>query len=317
MSPFSIAFYNTENFFDIYNDPEKLDNEYEPYGSRKWTQKRYANKVWKISSVISELGLSETGHPPLIVGLAEIETKKVLKDLVEAEHLKEFGYDFIHFESKDERGIDTALMYRKEFVEIVHSEPMQNSFLREDGREDFTRDVLYTQLQIKGKLIHCFTVHLPSRRDNDFNKDFRNSIMETIRKKVDAILDREPWAQIIVMGDFNGNPTDRYAREILKTSEVQEFGNEELFNPMLKMGYGNGTLKHEGQWILFDQMLFSKAFFTPSENFIQFQSAHIYKDKSIQDWDRRFKGSPFRTFAGTKYLGGYSDHFPIYAILID
>ena len=315
MNSFSIAFYNTENFFDIYNDPQKLDNEYEPYGSRKWTQKRYDNKVWKISSVLSELGLRETGNPPLIVGLAEIESEKVLKDLVEAEHLKEYAYGFIHFVSQDERGMDTALLYRKNFVEMIHSEPIQNSFFREDGREDFTRDVLYTQFKIEGNLIHCFTIHLPSRRDNDFNKDFRNLILKTIRKKADVILEANPLAQIIVMGDFNGNPTDENAREILITSEEEGFKNDEFYNPMLKMRYGNGTLKHEGRWILFDQMLFSKSFFTNSENFIQFQSAHIYKDKSIQDWDRRFKGSPFRTYAGTKYLGGYSDHFPIYAIL--
>ena len=59
-----IAFYNTENFFDIYDDPQKHENEYTPKGSRRWTPQRYRNKVGKISSVLSEIGKKETGEPP-------------------------------------------------------------------------------------------------------------------------------------------------------------------------------------------------------------------------------------------------------------
>lgn len=315
MKPFSIAFYNTENFFDIYENSKKFDNDYLPTGNRKWTKERYDNKVLKISGVISELGLKETGEPPLFIGLAEIENKRVLRDLVESVHLKDFNYEYVHFESQDERGIDNALLYRRDFFENVQSIPLSNSFLRENGREDFSRDILYSKFQLKNTLIHCFIVHLPSRRDNDFNKEFRNLILNTLRKKVDELLDKDPSAYVMVMGDFNGNPTDVDAQAILNTTDLDDFEINQLYNPMMQIGFGMGTLKYEGKWILFDQMLFSKSFFNSNENSLKFQSIHIYKDKSVQDWDRRFKGSPFRTYVGNKYLGGYSDHFPIYAIL--
>lgn len=315
MNSFSVAFYNTENFFDVYDNPKKFDEDYSPTGNRKWTQERYANKVLKISGVISELGLKETGAPPLIVGLAEVESKRVLKDLVDSVHLKEFEYNYVHFESKDERGIDNALLYRREFFDHVESFPISNSFMRENGREDFSRDILYSKLHFQNNVLHNFVIHLPSRRDNDYNKEFRNRVLITLRKKVDELLDENPSAYILIMGDFNGNPTDMDAREILKTTEESDFQDLELYNSMLPLRFGKGSLKHEGKWILFDQMLFSKSFFKSPENFLKFKSVHIYQDKSVQDWDRRFKGSPFRTYLGTKYLGGYSDHFPIYAIL--
>ncbi|MBA5629330.1 endonuclease/exonuclease/phosphatase family protein [Moheibacter lacus] len=317
MSLGSIAFYNTENFFDVIDDPEKFENEYSPEGSRKWTQKRYENKVWKIGSVISELGLKETGNPPLIVGLAEVENDSVLRDLVRSEHLVEHNYGFIHFESRDERGIDNAILYRKDWVKVIHAEPLAFSYLKPPDfiAKDFSRDVLYVQFQLGNHLFHSFVLHLPSRRDLDVNREFRNIILKEIKSKVNEILGSDPEAQIILMGDFNGNPNDVDALEILKSSREKELGIDQLFNPMLEMFPKKGSLKHNGRWILFDQLLFSKSFLDQINHKIRFESAHIYNDRSVQDWDRRFKGSPFRTFAGSKYLGGYSDHFPVFAII--
>ena len=316
MKKSTIGFYNTENFFDVTDDPEKYENEYTPRGSRKWTQKRYENKVWKISSVISELGLKETGVPPLMVGLAEIENDTVLKDLIQSEHLKAFDYGFIHYDSLDERGIDNALLYRKNLIRPIHSEPLRFTF--PEGAidpQDFTRDTLYTQFEMGQNIIHVFVVHLPSRHDVDVNRDFRNLILGKIRTKADEILNENRRAYIIIMGDFNGNPDDEDARSILRTTDSPPLTEGEFFNPMFRFKHTSGSLKHEGRWIMFDQILFSRAFFNSGLNGIQLDSAAIYNDKSVQDWDRRFKGSPFRTFAGTKYLGGYSDHFPVYAIL--
>lgn len=312
-----IAFYNTENFFDIYDDPQKHENEYTPKGSRRWTPQRYRNKVGKISSVLSEIGKKETGEPPFIIGLAEIENKRVLKDLVHAEHLEELGYRYIHYESLDERGMDTALLYREGYITPVYSEPIRSVYTRQDGvSTDYTRDILYVQFELNQRIIHTFTVHLPSRRDLDVNRNYRNLILKQLREKVDSLFAEDPHAFIVVMGDFNGNPNDEDARSLLRTVGQMGKISDELFNPMLNMGgYGEGSLKHDGRWILFDQILFSHAFFLDEEPRINFHSAHIYNDRSVQEWNRRFKGSPFRTFAGTKYLGGYSDHFPVYAII--
>jgi endonuclease/exonuclease/phosphatase family metal-dependent hydrolase len=312
----AVAFYNTENFFDTINDPEKLENEYSPIGRRKWTPQRYQIKVGKISSVISEIGKNETGEPPIFIGLAEIENDKVLTDLIQSEHLLPYGYDYIHYDSLDERGVDTAILYRKEFVFPIHSEPMRTMYYRADGiSEDYTRDVLYVQFKLGHQLLHVLVAHLPSRRDLDVNRNFRNTVMQEIREKIDEILFEDPKAHIILMGDMNGNPNDMDATNILHTIDKVPDNSSDLFNPMMNFSRYEGSLKHEGRWILFDQIIFSKGFFEERENKVGFESAHIYNDRSVQEWDRRFKGSPFRTYAGTKYLGGYSDHFPVFAII--
>ena len=313
----AVAFYNTENFFDGTDDPEKNSREFSPEGGRKWTQKRYENKVWKIGSVISELGLKETGASPLIVGLAEIENQVVLEDLARSEHLVDHNYGFVHFESRDERGIDNAILYQKDKLELIHSEPLQFTYAKPPDfvSIDYSRDVIYGLFKLGEHHLHLFVLHLPSRRDLDVNREFRNIILKEIKNKVDEILHQDANAQVILMGDFNGNPTDEDALEILKTRMEKKIETFELFNPMMEFYPKTGSLKHEGRWILFDQILFSSSFLKDAADKIQFESAHIYNDRSVQDWDRRFKGSPFRTYAGSKYLGGYSDHFPVYAVI--
>lgn len=311
MKTATIAFYNTENFF---NDGDKLDDSFIIKGNLEWNRKRYEDKVQKISEVISVIGVKETGEPPLFIGLAEIEGKSVLKDLVSSEYLFPWKYDYIHFDSKDERGIDTALLYRKEHISIIEVIPIRESFTTKKGRIDFTRDVLYVKFELEKGVIHSFIIHLPSRRDNNTNSEFRNSMLRKIRAKVEEILEENPDANIVLMGDFNGNPNDEFSRSILKSTPDLEPMSDELYNPMLTIGYGVGTMLYDGRWQLFDQMLFSKHFLS-AESTLKYQSTHIYNSQIISEQDGKCKGAPFRTFAGIKYLGGYSDHFPVFAIL--
>lgn len=315
MKAAAIAFYNTENFFDIADDPEKFDNEFSPDGTLRWTRKRYNNKLHKISWVISQIGLEETGEPPLFVGLAEIENRTVLKNLVESENLEKYNYEIVHFDSLDERGIDNALIYRKDLIDFISAEPIRQTYERPDGRIDYSRDALHVKFKINRKKLHVFVTHFPSRANNDDKREFRNQIMSNLRLRIDEILDSNPLAQVAVIGDMNGNPDDFEARALLRTTDELNFDNNELYNPMLKFDKNTGSLIHDRNWILFDQMLFSRSFFEHEEGRIQFDSAHIFQHNSVMDWDKRFMGTPFRTYAGTKYLGGYSDHFPVYAIL--
>jgi len=314
MNHFSIAFYNTENFFDPEDDSLTHDGDFTPNGRKKWTEKRYRNKVWKIGQAVSLLGLSETGNPPLFVGLAEIENAKVLQDLIQSDHLDEFNYDYIHFESLDERGIDTAMIYRKDLINPLVAEPIRLQFPETGIPSDFTRDILYVKFNLNELELHTFVLHLPSRQNVDVNRDFRNLIMRKLRARMDEILEEDPNAYIVIMGDMNGNPDDPDAVEILKTRDINQLEPGEMFNPMFGLRKSVGSLRYAGKWILFDQILFSKAFFEPLNGFV-WNRTEVFKDRIIQEWDKRFSGSPFRTYAGNKYLGGYSDHFPVYAIL--
>src|SRR5699024_2926756 len=105
----TIAFYNLENLFDTLDDPHKFDEQSPIMGiDPKLREMVYWKKNQNMARVISEIGRDQTGSPPTVVGVAEIENRAVLEDLVQDEHLKPFHYGIIHFDSPDLRGIDVA-----------------------------------------------------------------------------------------------------------------------------------------------------------------------------------------------------------------
>jgi len=148
---FTIAFYNIENLFDIENDPYTNDDDFLPTSAKRWTYKRYQNKLRKLGSVISQIGENESGSSPAIVGLAEVENNNVLTDLIHSEHLKDLGYNFVHFDSLDERGIDVALIYKEEFFNVENSETFSVYLQTEFGDRDYTRDILLVQGKLNNK----------------------------------------------------------------------------------------------------------------------------------------------------------------------
>jgi hypothetical protein len=99
--PVRIMFYNVENLFDIFDDPLQNDNDFGPGGLMRWNQSRY-NK--KINSVYKTIIAAGKWSPPAIIGLCEIENRKVLDDLVNGTYLSNYGYGIIHEESPDPRG---------------------------------------------------------------------------------------------------------------------------------------------------------------------------------------------------------------------
>jgi hypothetical protein len=76
-----LMFYNVENLFDTYDDPVKDDDEFLPAGLRRWNQTRYKKKLNSIYKTITAAG---EWNPPALVGLCEIENRKVLEDLLSA-----------------------------------------------------------------------------------------------------------------------------------------------------------------------------------------------------------------------------------------
>ena len=108
----TIAFYNLENLFDTVDDTHVLDDDFLPNSDRNWTPKRYDNKIHKLGTAISSLDFEGTNNVPVLIGVAEVENKKVMNDLVNSKELTEFNYDFVHYNSPDERGIDVGLLYK-------------------------------------------------------------------------------------------------------------------------------------------------------------------------------------------------------------
>jgi len=161
----NIAFYNLENLFDIHDDPHTLDDDFTPKSDRKWNERKYRKKLKKLGYVIARIGAQTVGMPPALVGVAEVENKRVLRDLTDSKHLKELGYRYVHFDAPDERGIDTALLYRDQYFEVIDSQTHTVLIDNLDGRRDYTRDILHVHGLLEGQPIDLLVNHWPSRRD--------------------------------------------------------------------------------------------------------------------------------------------------------
>ncbi len=305
-SEYTIAFYNLENLFDIYNDATKFDDDFLPRSERQWTKKRYDKKVLKLGEVISKIGYDETKEHPTIVGLAEVENKNVIRDLIESRHLDKFNYDFVHYNSQDERGIDVALLYDKSKFEVKNSKTYSIYLEDEIGDQDYTRDILLVSGILHSEMIHCIVNHWPSRREGE--KESRHKRLKAAQKVlqiIEEVRGKYEDAKILVMGDFNDNPGNDSIKFLAEQGQ--------LYNPMeTLLSYSRGTLNHNFQWNLFDQILFSTNFFETENNALKFDEANIFDEKFLTQYKGKYKGQPFRTFVGRKYKGGYSDHFPVY-----
>lgn len=315
----TVAFYNVENLFDIHNDSLTYDDDRTPLGKDKWTQERYAKKLFNVSQVVSEIGKLETGSTPDIIGLCEIENKKVLDDLIYQPHLKSSEYGIVHFNSPDERGIDVALLYKKSAFLPTSFSSHRLLLSKEEEFRDYTRDQLVVGGLLDGEEIYFMVNHWPSRSGGEQrSRDNRIEAAKLNRRIIDSIIDERPLAKIISMGDFNDDPLDYSFKKVLKTkSEKEILEPTDLYNPMealYKKGYG--SLAYRDKWNLFDQLFFTANLKIGSARQLRFWKAGIFKPSYIVDQKGRFRGYPYRTYANGNYVGGYSDHFPVYIVLI-
>ena len=315
----SIAFYNVENLFDIQNDTLIFDDDRTPSGKDRWTQERYARKLSNISKVISEIGRKETGSAPDMIGLCEIENQQVLADLVNHPNLRENEYGIVHFDSPDERGIDVALLYKKSVFIATSFSSHRLLLTKQDEFRDYTRDQLVVGGFLDGEEIHFIVNHWPSRSGGEQrSRPNRIAAAKLNRHIIDSIIHEKPMAKIISMGDLNDDPIDYSLKKILKIKGKKDILEPtDLYNPMealYRKGYG--SLAYRDKWNLFDQLFFTANLIIGSPRELKFWKAGIFKESYLVDQKGRYKGYPFRTYANGNYVGGYSDHFPVYILLI-
>ena len=286
---FIIAFYNVENLFDTKDNPYTHDDDFTAEGKRQWNQKRYQKKIRKLGSTIGQLGCEYSKYLPAIVGLVEVENKKVLLDLIAEKNLHNY-YHFVHYDSSDERGIDNALIYQPDFFEVEYSKTYPLILFDKDGSRDYTRDVLLVCGRLMGETIYVLVNHWPSRQEGlELTEPNRVKAAELVVEIMNEIESNDPNTRFVIMGDFNDNPNNR---------SIQTLLNSELFNPMQKLyDKGLGTLTHKKEWYLFDQIILSKGFKNEPKQ-LKFKKARIYNEDWLKVFRGKLKGSPFRTFIG-------------------
>jgi len=297
--PLRIVSYNVENLFHPAHDSvagePKDDWEWTTDGERRWTYSRYERKVENIARVLTNIGEWDGVD---IAGLQEVENAACLRKLCYT--LRRGEYDFVHYESKDPRGIDVALIYKKARIDTINTRHITPAL---PSREEklITRDILYVCAQVDQKdTLHLFVCHLPSQRGGAAESEWkRKTVKDVLQTAIDSVYAVHPDAKIIVMGDINGEPKDDLRGLINRMVVESQNSKVESY----------GTHKYQGRWTCLDQ-------FYISDNLQKISTVYIYDAEWIQETDEKYLGlKPKRTFNGFRYQNGFSDHLPVVLLL--
>ena len=309
-----IVFYNTENYFDIYNDSLTYDDEFTPDGEKGWTYNRFRTKTMNLYKTFVAIGETE---PPEIICLAEIENNYVLSELIGQTPLVKFDYEIVHYDSPDSRGIDVGLLYRRDAIRLSASHPIPVYF--NDDTLKHTRDILYSKLVLpSGDTLHIFVNHWPSRLGGIKKSEFlRLQVAKVLRKAVDSVLLTDSCASIICLGDFNDEPFNTSITEGLKAMTPTESyicnGLYNLSGNLLEQCHC-GTYRYRNTWNMFDQVIVSGSLLSESKSTGTCENClHIADYDFLLVEEEKYGGKkPFRTYLGPVYKGGFSDHLPVY-----
>ena len=318
--PIRVAFWNMENFFDPFVDSTKSYNAFTEEGMQHWTKTRFYKKRNNMYKAI--LAMSEN-RPLGILGMCEVENEYVLRSLVEQTPLKKHNYRIVHYEGPDKRGIDPAIVYSLDYFTLVESAVFP--YYNPEDTAYHSRDILYAKfIDKESDTIHVFVNHWPSRYSGELETvGSRSCSASILRAKVDSICAAMPEGyqpKIIMMGDLNDSPTDPSVYDVLRArhpSEMEEDCLINLFGKAEGLDF-EGTLKHQADWQIFDQIIVTPAVMNDLEGLhYQEGSARIFNADFMLEDDETYHGKKlFRTYIGPRYFGGFSDHLPVYIDLV-
>lgn len=315
----AIGFYNLENLFDTLDSPTTNDADFLPGGRLHWNTEKYWSKQGNLAKVISQLGTERTPDGLALLGVCEIENRSVLEDLVAHPLLKNRNYQIVHYESPDERGIDVGLLYQPKYFTVTGSKSIPVYLFEKDSARDYTRDVLYVSGQFDGEPLHVLVNHWPSRSGGESASAWRRAeAARMCRQVVDSLTALDPNAKIIVMGDLNDDPNNKSLTQVLRAvRSTEKMKAGEMYNPMYDLFMnGEGTLAYRDAWNLFDQTVLSRGLVWKKAGGWQFFKPVVFRQPWLFQEEGAFRGYPLRTFVGDIFLNGYSDHLPVYTLLI-
>ncbi len=287
----SIGFYNTENLFDTLPSPFYDDREFTPDGAKHWDSERYRRKLAHIARVIDDGGFD-------LIALAEVENEAVVRDL--AATLTD-DYCYIHRTSSDRRDIDLALLYKgdKFFPDEIRLLP-----------SGYGREWLYVRGELIGTDVELLLVHLPSKF-NSFAA--RQRAAERLARTADSLL-TAGTGRLIVAGDFNGQLDEPPLRQAFATRRDGSLAGGRFRDALHAPASRRGSYCWQGRWLAYDNIIVSQHLC--EDDGLQLRQGGIFIRNYLLDTRSHDSANfPYRTFRGNRYLGGYSDHLPVFIVL--
>lgn len=326
----SIQFLESEKHQGVWNNESLVGkkavryqsgaDDFTPSSAKNYNTKVYRQKLANEARVIAELGAEYTKTAPSIVGLIEVENRQVIEDLIKHPILAKFDYGIVHYNSYDYRGIDVALIYQKKRFKVTNSLKKELKIFNEEGRREYTRDILVVSGLLDNEKITVFMNHWPSRRGGEaISLPKRIAAAQLLKKQMDSVREADPTVKLFAMGDFNDDPVSTSLKIHLNAQANP--GNLSETNPYLNLMYplfkkGVASLAYQDAPNLFDQIIVSRN--TISKEVTKEYSvykAEVFAPPYLVNKEGNYRGYPFRSWNGDQFTGGYSDHFPAFVVL--
>ena len=317
---YGVGFYNLENLFDTCHDNGKNDYEFLPDGTYKWTSEKYTHKLANMARVLSEMGtdkLPKVGCA--VIGVAEVENAKCLDDLCSQEPLKVRGFQYVHEEGADQRGIDCALLYNPALFTVRDTRLIPYVYKQPQDSLRATRGFFVVSGTMADEHVTIIVNHLPSRASASYYREEGGVQLRAVR---DSLIAADPAVKLLIMGDMNDDPQDKSMAQSLGAKRtIGEVGDGDMYNPWWDvLASGTGTLMYKGAWNLFDQIILSPSLLDrggkKDYSTLKLFSHQIFRRDYLIQKEGPYKGSPLRTHGGGNWLNGYSDHLPTVVYLI-
>ena len=312
---FRMMEYNVENLFDTIASATTADADFTPTGAYRWTSARYWSKLSRLSRVVAAVGEEA---PPALVALVEVENDSVLSQLTRRTKLWQMGYDYLITHSPDVRGINVALLYQPALFR-----PLMKDTLRihpPSPKLHPTRDVLHVAgLVPTGDTLDVVVCHWPSKRGGAPAEVYRELVAKKLRHYADSIMNVRLRPQLLITGDFNAfypEPclTEHLGARLPDDSIVPR--SLYLLSAHLKARHGiSGTYKYAGEWNQLDNFIVNGAMLPHSTPYTFSTNADCCRIADfpflLTGFDTEAGPRPFRSFLGTYYQKGFSDHLPL------
>ena len=326
---FRVMEYNVENLFDTQDDVDYQDEDFLPQGKCQWDTLRYRKKLADLSKVIMAAG----GASPVdLVALCEVENDSVVKALAQRTRLHRLDYEYIVTHSKDERGIDVALLYQPMRFGLLEWREIPVPYDSEKERP--TRNILHATGRLQnGDTLDVFVVHFPSRRGGaKVTEKYRCRAAEVLKCAADSIVDQRETPLVVITGDFNDEPRNKSLSEVLCVQSSKDFSSKKMKESSSVAsektpGYTiltdhlsacenkvQGTYKYQGNWNRLDHFLINSSMLSPDYSLYATPDAcQIFTLPFLLTNDpNEWQGvQPHRMFLGNFYKGGVSDHLPL------
>jgi endonuclease/exonuclease/phosphatase family metal-dependent hydrolase len=312
-----VAFWNLENLFDTVDDPNKEDEEFLPTSEKEWTPERLDKKLRNLARVINSMN---NDQGPDVLGVSEVEHQALLDTMI-SKYLKNKNYKVAYAESPDNRGIDVGLLYDGAKFKL---ESIKTDTVNLPDKYP-TRFILNVNLisQNEKDTIHFFVNHWPSRRGGEDKSEInRITAAGVLRSEVNKLLSQDDKSKIIICGDFNDEPSNNSIKNTLQAGTLYcdsiglKAGSGLWDIAARKHLAGEGSYFYQGKFEMIDQFILSNSLVNGSSLKYMCESFEVYKPQFMVTESGKYKGSANPTYGGKKYLGGYSDHFPVTARLL-